>query len=80
MVALLRRHERDWDRSAAKNRQGSGDSVKVLEVSGWLRALALMVVCKVVLWVELWFVWSLVPSERVLFGWWFWLSVCLFDG
>ena len=68
MVALLRRHERDWDRSAAQNRQGTGDSVR-LEVSVVLRALALMVVCKVVMWVELWFVWSLVPSERVLFGW-----------
>ena len=38
--------------AAAQNRQGSGDSVVVLIVRGWLRARALMVVLMVVLWVE----------------------------
>ena len=53
--------------AAAKNRQGSGDSVVVLVVRGWLRARALMVVLKVVLWVELWFVWSLWSLARLVF-------------
>ena len=53
--------------AAAKNRQGSGDSVVVLVVRGWLRARALMVVLKVVLWVVLWFVWSLWSLARLVF-------------
>ena len=52
--------------AAAQNRQGSGDSVVVLVVCGWLRARARMVVLKVVLWVELWFVWSLWSGARAL--------------
>jgi hypothetical protein len=81
--AMLRRLERDGDRSAAKNRRGSGDSGWLI-VGGWLtwhggqRANALVVVLMVVVCVGS--VVGLVQLKRIARAMCLLVSLWLFSG